>query len=687
MPLSVYLVDLTYTQQTVAADVMPAGVGCLATYAEAHGAATDRIRLFKYPEKLIEALEVDSFPNVIGFSNYIWNGTLAYEFAKTIKRQNPETIIVFGGPNYPLEPAPQIAWLKEHPAVDFYVAKEGELAFLRLLHALAQGDVDAVKRQSIPSVHAIASDGQAFISPLGERVAELDEIPSPYSTGRLDEFFDGTLLPIVQTNRGCPFTCTFCIEGDSFFSKVYRNSADKIGEELSYIGRKMQDVRSRGGRNDLFIADSNFGMYVNDLDTCRALAQTRLDFGWPEYINVATGKNQKERVLEASKIIDGALRLSGSVQSLTPEVLDNIKRKNISPDDIMDLALKASETGANTYSEIIMALPGETRATHLETIRTVMDAGFTNLYLFQLMMLPGTELSAPHTRERFSMQGRFRVLPRCYGHFKLGGDEVLAAEIEEICVETSTFSFDDYVVCRRFHLLVTLFYNDGVFGTLLKLLRLLKLSVFRWVECIAETKMSPRLQGLIDAFDQATQDELWTSREDLEAFTKAPGSVERYIAGELGNNLLYVHKTLAITQYVDELVLLSRDSMRKVLSEGGLDTPSHLAFVDDALTYHRSRLFDLFSDLDRKVEVMQEFDIAAFESDPQAADIDSYRLETPTMYVFQLADEQKELIRRNLGIYGSTPVGIGRILSKVYVKRILRHSKPQAGKACTLPSL
>ena len=66
-------------------------------------------------------------------------------------------------------------------------------------------------------------------------------------------------------------------------------------------------------------------MYKQDLDTCRTLSLTQERYGWPEYINVATGKNKKERVLEASTILGGALRLSGSVQSLDKEVLGNIK--------------------------------------------------------------------------------------------------------------------------------------------------------------------------------------------------------------------------------------------------------------------------------------------------------------------------------------------------------------------------
>ena len=52
-----------------------------------------------------------------------------------------------------------------------------------------------------------------------ERVMDLSQIPSPYLSHRLDEFLDGKLLPITQTNRGCPFTCTFCTEGQSYWTR------------------------------------------------------------------------------------------------------------------------------------------------------------------------------------------------------------------------------------------------------------------------------------------------------------------------------------------------------------------------------------------------------------------------------------------------------------------------------------
>lgn len=674
--LRVWLADLTYTQQTVASDVMPAAVGGIATFTETLVDLDTPIRVFKYPERLVEALDREGPPDIIGFSNYIWNSSLSYGFAKAIKKASPRTVVVFGGPNYPVDKVEQEAWLRRWSLVDFVIIKEGELAFARLVEALvgANWDVEAVKQKTLPSVHCVTVDGTPIVTETFGRIRDLTQIPSPYTTGRLDEFFDGILLPIIQTNRGCPFGCTFCVEGVPYYNKIYRNSTEKTDLELDYIGRQMQDLRRKGGRNDLFIADSNFGMYREDIDTCKSLARTREDYKWPEYINVATGKNAKHRVLEASRILDGALRLSGSVQSLDRNVLENIKRANISADGLMDLALQASAIGANTYSEIILALPGDSKQAHFDTVRTVIEAGFTNVYLFQLMLLPGTEVASETSKIRWGMVTKYRVLPRCYGHFNVLGQEIRTAEIEEICVGNDSLSFQDYLDCRVMHLIVTLFYNDGIFSTLIKLMRMMRLPIFRWLEIMINAVPPARLATLFDSFRRATKDELWENREELSAFVERPGVAEKFISGELGNNLLFVHKTIGITQYIDELAELARNAMHACLAERGLDSPELLSFVRDALEFHCARAKNLFFHRDNEPVVELHYDIPAFEQATNPDSIDDFWLSGPRNYRFALDQSQKELIERYLGIYGDTPVGIGRILSKVYVRKLFRHA-------------
>lgn len=673
--LRVWLADLTYTQQTVAADVMPNAIGGIATFTERRLSFAEPIRLFKYPEILLAALESDGFPDVIGFSNYVWNCALSYNFSACIKRHSPHTIVVFGGVNYPVTAAEREGFLRAHPAIDFYIVKEGELAFANLIETLwdAGMNVETIKG-TLASVHRLGRNGEVYLTEELVRLKDLTEIPSPYVNGRLDEFFDGMLLPIIQTNRGCPFQCTFCVEGVESYNKVYTNSSEKVAAEIDYIGAKMAGLRAGGGRNDLFIADSNFGMFKEDLQTCRQLARAQQLYQWPEYINVATGKNQKKRILEASQLINGALRLSGSVQSLDGTVLKNIKRDNISADGLMELALSANEIGANTYSEIILGLPGDSKVTHYDTVRTVMDAGFTNLYLFQLMLLPGTEMCTLESKQEYGMISRYRVLPRCYGHFKLLGEHLVSAEIEEICVASNTLSFEDYLDCRKMHLVVTIFHNDGVFEALLKLLRMLGVSVYRWMSLMCDESKEGRLKELFEAFERATRDELWSDRGALEEFVRRPGNVERFIAGELGNNLLFVHKTLAITQHVAELADLARVTIRKVLAEASRDTPEHLSFVDDALIYHSRRMTNIFRERDTEVSATLHYDIKIFESAKKPTAVSDYLFSRPEVVHFVLEDTQRKLIERYLGIYGDTTVGIGRVLSKVYVRKLFRHA-------------
>ena len=54
----------------------------------------------------------------------------------------------------------------------------------------------------------------------------------------------------------------------------------------------MNNLESDKKRSDLYIADSNFGMYKEDLDTCRAIAKEQKKTGYPKYINVSTGKSK-----------------------------------------------------------------------------------------------------------------------------------------------------------------------------------------------------------------------------------------------------------------------------------------------------------------------------------------------------------------------------------------------------------
>ncbi len=663
----VYLCDLTHDNQTVASNAFPFGVGTIGSYAAQKLGDRVEIKVFKYQSALAESV-LKAPPGVVGFSDYIWNFDLGYSMARRIKERFPETVIVFGGPNYPTEYSEQARFLRMHGAIDFFVYKEGELAFTQLVQRLIALDLDlaAVKESVPPSCHFIL-DSALVTAPLADRIKDLTIIPSPYTTGLLDAFFDGKLMPLLQTNRGCPFACTFCVEGLDYYNKINHSQVERAAAELEYIGSRIKGTR------DLFIADSNFGMYPEDLETCREIARVQKKYGWPEYIHVATGKNQKERVLKAAEIIHGALRLSASVQSLDDRVLENIKRKNISADQIMEVANRANAIGSNTYSEIILCLPGDTKEAHFKTIKTVIDAGLNFVRLFTLMLLPGTEMASEESREQYGMVSKFRVLPRCFGSYSFGSELVHSVEIEEVCVANNTMSFEDYLDCRLFDLSVEVFYNDAIFQELLGLLKFFRVSTFDWLLFIHEQRLHfpAALRRTYDEFRRETASELWNSREELEAFAKQPDIIRKYICGELGSNLIFKYKAESFFKRLSDLNEVAYRYTAELLKQRGHWATWVESYLDELKQFNAARK-DQILETDEIIHHRFSFDMKAlcdreFSGDPRA-----FRKTESLDIYFAHTEQQAANIRNHVNQYGNTPIGLARILSKIHVKKMYR---------------
>ncbi|MDA9994545.1 hypothetical protein N9E22_04780, partial [Burkholderiales bacterium] len=427
---------------------------------------------------------------------------------------------------------------------------------------------------------------------------------------------------------------------------------------------------SPNSRNDLFIADSNFGMYPSDIDSCHSLKESREKYHWPEYINVATGKNSKERVIEAAELLDGALRLSGSVQSLDEKVLSNIKRKNISVDGLVELGLHSKRVGVNSYSEIILGLPGDSKQAHQDTIRKIIDAGFNIVLPWQLMLIHGSELATESNRKRYKMDVRARIFPRCYGSYRLFGKDINIAEVEEVCVANDTLPFEDYLECRRLNLFVAIFYNDTIFSGILKLLRSMDISIFDWILCLLEKSKGSKLEPLVDEFLNETNGELWSSKSDLKAFFSQKVNIKRYISGELGRNNLYFYRTLALTREIDTLRDLAREAALEVVNIAGHRDQALTQFISELVEYHSMRIRDIFTDYEDKIIGTFRYDFAAFEK--TEAEFDELRATEPRQYEFFHNEEQRDLIKRSLHVHGSDSVGIARILSRVFVKKLYR---------------
>lgn len=666
MEKAIYLLDLTHESKLgLGSDMMPLQVGLIGAHCLKDHGERVRVELFKFIADLEKAVR-ETPPFIVGVSNYMWNINLGYKAAGLIKKERPETILVFGGPNFPDTFDEQVGFLKKYPDIDFYINKDGEVPFSRLAGFLLENpDLTAAKQARLPSCCSLV-EGIPYFGEVDARLMDLSATPSPYTTGLMDKFFEHKLLPTLQTNRGCPFTCTFCTEGSKYYNKIGRLSLERKKADIEYIVARNKHTKT------LRITDSNFGMFAEDVEFCQYLSEVQKRTGFPEYVASSTGKNQKERILKCNELLGGIMRFTASVQSLNPQVLKNIKRDNISLDQIISLSDRISDTETHSYSEIILGLPGDSLETEKESIEGLTRAGISNVTQHQMALIYGTEMGTAQCRQEYQMKTKFRPVQRCIGLYSMNEETFTAVEIEEICVANSTMSYEDYLEARRLYLTVGFFYNDRIFGEIHALLRFLQLSTWQWLLLIHEdvktNEKTARIRGLYDGFLNETRAELWETPQDLTRDVSK--DIDQYASGEIGGNLIYKYRSQAITENFEELQQTAYRNLRAYLAKSGVVCEDLVRELEIFSQYQKANLFDF------ELTRMETFtyDIIKLIKDPSLAreKKELKDIRCPTTIRFAHTDQQKETIGRQLDFYGRSIGGLTMLLARFPIKRFYR---------------
>ena len=635
----IYFADLTHTTQVIASEFMPFSVGCVAAYFMARSRHAERfeVEVFKFPEELSEAFAKRK-PYALAMSNCLWNADLASQIARLAKKRHPDLITVFGGPNFSEVPEDQEEWLRLRPWVDFYVRLEGEVAFHNLIDTIVEhdGDVGSVKPLALNSVSSVKDD-VFYSGETEERIRDFADIPSPYVTGLMDKYYETTLWPLVETNRGCPFSCAFCTEGMSYFNKVNKKSNDKIRDELTYIAKHHKKQKM------IFMADSNFLMFKENLEVCDTIAGLQKKYDWPAFIGCTTGKNRQEIILEGAKRVNGTIPLLASVQHLDPDVLKNIKRNNISVDDLFNVARQGNKTGVTTYSETICSLPGDTLDKYKATLSGIIESGMNIIKTHALLLIEGTELYTPEARAKFGFQTRFRPNIQSFGHYRFVDEDFLAVECEEIVVATDTLSFEDYLECRRLQLTVHVFYNDDLFRELHGVLGAFGVPVWNWLMRVHEGsgQLNAGTKALYDSYMNDVEGELFDSPEQLRAdFEHDP---DQYLGGHKGCNVTFKHKALLFDKYVKDVLEIGYRTARELLREHGGETlEDHLDFLDDAKVVSYLRKGDIFNWSDATSHTIRFHPKNYVQKDFSPGDLE--RLDRPLTVRIEPSDKQKRIL-------------------------------------------
>ena len=671
-PLKIYLGDLTYTTVTLATEAFPLNVGFIASYCKKLFGDAVEITLFKYIEDIDKAVN-ESPPDILGLSNYCWSHSVSYEIFKMCKKSNPNVVTVWGGPNFPIDFPSQKKFMKQYPEVDVYVPTEGETGFSNIVSLILkltslENASESIQKNPIEGCISRDNNGEIHYSIPTIRISSLNEIPSPYQNGMMDKFFDGKLTPMLQTNRGCPFHCTFCTDGRDETNKVNHFSIERVQSDIQYIAE-----HTPKNTHSLHISDLNFGMYPRDLEICESLAKIQQKFNYPKYIKCTTGKNQKDKIINAIKKLNNSLRVTMSVQSLDPDVLHNIRRDNISVDHMLALYPALKEANLQTTSEVILGLPGETFENHIQTLRDLVKARMDEIVVHTCMLLDGSEMGLPEERKKWEMKTKFRVLQRDFAELS-NGKKVI--EYEEVVVGSKTMTFEEYIELRVLAFIIFVTNQGIVFDAIQKLLREQEIDVFElyYGMLTSRKESSENTQNVIEQFKNDTIDELWDSpKELLENFQK-DSEYKKLLDGEAGTNVIYHYKAVVISELMGDWTEHVIKSAHKLIQNSNNYNEDLEKQFESVANYCRGLSHNVLGQ-DRLETIPQydfEYNIPTWLSPKNNLKLNNFKLEKKLKVSFEIDDEQYKMVQDNIDVYGHSRIGKSKTLKMLPNQKLWR---------------
>lgn len=420
---------------------LPYSIGCLWAYVCQNPDLVSYYRLAELHyrrERIHQLIERLDRPYLCGFSCYVWNEQYCLAAAAAIKQKWPECLIVFGGPQA------GSGYLR-YDFIDSIVFGEGEGSFAMILDNLRLDQKpDKFYRK--------------------KRLENLN-VPSPYLLGLFDDIVnsagtDTQWQTVLETNRGCPFACTFCDWGSVTYSKVKKFDLQRVEQELQWI--RNHNVTT------VHLGDANFGIFKErDMQIARMIKHYFED-SKVDYVNPTYSKNSNETVFQIAKAMGSVSKsVTLSMQSMNTATLKAIKRDNLKSNDLSELLDLSERYGLPTYTEMILGLPEETLETWCHGICELLELNQHNFSdVFFTSMLENAELNQ-------SQREKYNIKTVQASNFMIGSvnDDSDIPEANEIVCETNTMSRDDMCEAYMFSWMVQNFHWAGYSQVLAKFCR------------------------------------------------------------------------------------------------------------------------------------------------------------------------------------------------------------------------
>jgi len=618
-PLSVLLVDPVYGRHTPFWSA-PLALGYIAATLDEEFGKNCRIELVRDRDEVLSRLRSERY-DVVAATNYVWNTRLSNKYLEIAKSLQPNVVTIQGGPHFQLDEDDVAAdYLREYPAIDYYVHGEGETTMVALIEKLFGGG--ALDSQE-PGVSFLRDD--VYLNGgRRERRRDLDTIPSPHLGGWLDPFIGNGYAPVIETNRGCPFSCTYCNWGWATVSKVNRFSLDRVLEELDYIARTVRD------NDNLTVADANFGILKRDLEIAEKIESLWQSHGYPGHIQLWYTKNSSQRTIDIAQILGKKVRFLLAIQSLNEEVLANIKRDNIKLKTYEELTVHARENSLLTASDIIVGLPGETLPSVKSNMETLHRRGVEKVDVFSLMLIPGTELYSKESRSRFGMKTMHRLAQGCI--IDVEGEVI--SETEELAVENDALSFEDFLILNKYSALSVFWHHSGMGDAVSNYARhrgiVESTMFFEFLECMENSADTVKGLGFLDTL---LRNELHSSAEGVHDAAKGQRVDElRTTRASYG----FIHQIIReglVPSMIDDMVNALERVMRRG-PDGGKENSIGIE-MDNVRAF--SKAFQVSLDTNAVTTISVDYDFLSWMQENFGADLANYRLDDSMLLTIRRA--------------------------------------------------
>lgn len=418
------------------------------------------------PDSLLQPYQ-DLTIDVLGLSCYTWNWEVQCGIARQVKARNPDCLVVAGGPE-PDYKDPD--FFRKHPYIDIVVVKDGEITFLKLLSKMARDDRNF---RDIGGLYLPGSDGGAHICTGPAEVPTVfDHSPyvdqSAYYERLIELYGPASFDVIFETNRGCPYACSFCDWGSSTMSKIRRFDMARIVAEADWLGRmKVAHV---------MLADANFGILPRDIEIADLLNATREKHGgYPKYIYYSAAKNHPDRVIAiARKFAESGICTAHalSIQHTRKEVLAATERSNIPAEKQVEVVKAMMENRVPIEVQLILGIPGDTYPLWKACLADLMEWGIHEDYLIQAYrLLPNAPAAEKSFLDRWQIKTIGRVMFDHTLRLRETNKDIIRMR-EKIVVQSKTYSSEDWIKMSTYSAFVKALHNGSLTQRIAVYLRL-----------------------------------------------------------------------------------------------------------------------------------------------------------------------------------------------------------------------